>query len=58
MEVYKEMRVNSRLNSIKNQLLSDRGLEKMANLNVNTKYRMLSGFDIPALGFGVSQLLL
>ena len=28
----------------------------MADLNINSKYRMLSGYDIPALGYGVSRL--
>lgn len=28
---------------------------KMANLNIDSKYRMLSGYDIPALGYGVYQ---
>jgi diketogulonate reductase-like aldo/keto reductase len=27
----------------------------MTNFNINTKYRMLSGYDIPALGYGVYQ---
>ena len=30
---------------------------KMADLNINSKYKMLSGYDIPALGYGVSRLL-
>ena len=30
---------------------------KMADLNINSKYRMLSGHDIPALGYGVSRCL-
>lgn len=25
----------------------------MADLSINTKYKMLSGYEIPALGFGV-----
>ena len=29
---------------------------KMADLNIDTKYKMLSGHDIPALGYGVSRL--
>ena len=29
----------------------------MADLNINSKYKMLSGYDIPALGYGVSRLL-
>ena len=31
---------------------------KMADLNINSKYKMLSGYDIPALGYGVSSLIL
>ena len=30
----------------------------MADLNINSKYKMLSGYDIPALGYGVSSLYL
>ena len=26
----------------------------MANLNINSKYKMLSGYEIPVLGYGVS----
>ena len=28
---------------------------KMADLTINSKYKMLSGYDIPALGYGVSN---
>ena len=28
---------------------------KMADLNINSKYKMLSGYDIPVLGYGVSK---
>lgn len=29
----------------------------MANLTINSTYRMLSGHEIPALGYGVSTIL-
>ena len=28
---------------------------KMANLNINSNYKMLSGYEIPVLGYGVSR---
>ena len=28
----------------------------MAALNINSKYKMLSGYEIPVLGYGVSPL--
>ena len=31
---------------------------KMADLDINSKYKMLSGYDIPALGYGVRKYFL
>lgn len=33
------------------------GTYTMAELNINTKYKMLSGYEIPALGYGVCCVL-
>ena len=30
---------------------------KMAKLSIDSKYKMLSGYDIPALGYGVSEYI-
>lgn len=51
------MKVTSRLSALTSQLLSPRSSRQyatMANdLSIKTEYPMLSGYKIPALGFGV-----
>jgi hypothetical protein len=52
------MRPSLRLDKITSQLISGRRslgtqAEKMAKLDINTKYKMLSAHEIPALGYGV-----
>ena len=50
-------KVVTRLSQLHRQIAKPRGFVsvKMADLNINTKYKMLSGYDIPALGYGVSM---
>lgn len=47
----------ARLSHLHRQFTQSRGFTstKMADLNINSKYKMLSGYDIPALGYGVYQ---
>ena len=49
----------TRVNHLCRHFAQSRGFvsAKMADLNINSKYKMLSGYDIPALGYGVSRLL-
>jgi len=51
----------SRLSKLSNQFLSiprsfSTQTSKMAKLDMNTQYKMLSGYEIPALGYGVCIL--
>lgn len=52
------MKVVSRLRALTNQLSNNQTISRtyatMADLSIHTKHQMLSGYDIPALGFGVS----
>ena len=45
-------------NKIPRHLSQSRGFSssaKMAHLDINSKHKMLSGYDIPLLGYGVSK---
>lgn len=54
------MNTLSRLKSLQSQITSrSRSFSStpaaMAGLNINSKYRMLSGYEIPVLGYGVCR---
>ena len=52
------MRTVGKLSSLRSHL-QKRGFASspsMAALNINSKYKMLSGYEIPVLGYGVSPL--
>lgn len=56
--VYSIMVLLSRLNKLASRFLSIRRpfstqTSRMAQLDIKTQYKMLSGYEIPALGFGV-----
>ena len=47
----------AKLSHLNRQFTYPRGFvsTKMADLNINSSYKMLSGYDIPVLGYGVSR---
>ena len=52
------MRIVRRLSSLRSHIQT-RGFASspnMAALKINSKYKMLSGYEIPVLGYGVSLL--
>lgn len=52
------MRAVGRLSSLRGHI-QPRGFTSspsMAAFNINSKYKMLSGYEIPVLGYGVSPL--
>ncbi len=50
-------KVVARLGYLHRQFIQPRGFVsmKMSDLNINSKYEMLSGYEIPILGYGVSK---
>lgn len=47
----------AKLSHLHRQFTHPRGFvsTKMADLNINSNYKMLSGYEIPVLGYGVSR---
>ncbi len=57
--IYIMRKAVDRLHHLHRQLTQRRGfVSKMADLNINSKYKMLSGHEIPILGYGVCKTVL